>query len=244
MTGHTPLPLRLLLITLLSTSLCYAAEHPTRIDENSNCPECHADKIKGEHVHPAIKKGCTSCHAIENKRDTTYVTLKQSPTICCLACHQEEVSLYPHLPYSSEWCLRCHDPHASGSVKLMRSNVNDLCLECHLSSPEHPGSRLEPTIVLTADRTMGHPYANHPVRGKVDPLTGEEMSCISCHAPHGASKRPLLKMGERIPEDVLNKVTETDDMCTKCHFAQWGFPRSTSAKKRKKTSSLESHGPS
>jgi predicted CXXCH cytochrome family protein len=233
MTCRTRFPVGMVLIGLLSTSLCYADEHPTRVDENSNCLECHADKVKGDHVHPALKKGCTSCHAIENKGDTTYVTLKQSPPAGCFVCHQQRVFLYSHLPYSSGWCLRCHDPHTSASPGLLKGKVNDLCLACHLRSPEGATSRYLPTIVLTEDRTMGHPYAHHPVSGKPDPLTGDELSCISCHAAHGAAKRPLLKMGEQIPEDALNEITETKDMCRKCHYVLWGLGPATSAKKKK-----------
>lgn len=231
MTWYAVLPVRAVLIGLLGTSLCHASEHPARVDESSNCLQCHADKIEGEHVHPAIKKGCTVCHVIESKGETTYVSLKESPAVC-LACHQQKVVLYEHLPYSSGWCLRCHDPHASGSRMLARGNVNDVCLGCHLSSPERVASREVPMIVLTADRTTGHPYPQHPVRGKADPLTGGELSCVSCHAPHGAAKRPLLKMGGQIPEDAINHVTETNDMCRKCHLALWGLVQAPSAKKK------------
>ncbi|MGA2922856.1 MAG: cytochrome c3 family protein [Candidatus Sulfotelmatobacter sp.] len=232
MTCQVLLALRIALITLLSAYLCHAAEHPTRVHENSNCRECHANQIEGKYVHPAIKQGCTVCHVIENKSETTYVSLKQSPSVC-LACHQQEIFLYEHLPYSSGWCLRCHDPHASGSPNLVRGNVNDLCLACHLNSPERVASRL-PTIVLTVDRTMGHPDARHPVSGKPDALTGLELSCVSCHMPHGGAKRPLLKMGEQIPEDVLNQTTETNDMCRKCHMVLWGLAPDLSAKRKNK----------
>lgn len=234
MTCRTGFPVRMALIALLTTSLTYAGEHPTRVDENSNCLECHADKVKGDHVHPALKKGCTSCHAIENKGDTTYVSLKQSPSVCCLACHQQRVFPYSHLPYSSGECLRCHDPHASASPKLLKSKVNDLCLACHLRSSESAPSHYLPTIVLTDNRTLGHPYAHHPVSGKPDPLTGAELSCVSCHAAHGGDKEHLLKMGGQIPEDALNETTETKDMCSKCHQLLWGLGPATSAKKKNK----------
>ena len=233
MTCRVLLVLRIVLITLPSVYLCYAAEHPTRIEENSNCFECHANKVEGKYVHTAIKQGCTVCHVIENKGDTTYVTVKQSPSVC-FACHQQEVFLYEHLPYSSGWCLRCHDPHASGSPNLVRGNVNDLCLACHLKYPESVASRDLPTIVLTVDRIMGHPYAQHPVSGKPDALTGLELSCVSCHTPHGGAKRPLLKMGEQIPEDAVNQTTETNDMCRKCHMVLWGVAPNLSAKKKNK----------
>jgi hypothetical protein len=81
---------------------------------------------------------------------------------------------------------------------------------------------------------MGHPDARHPVSGKPDALTGLELSCVSCHMPHGGAKRPLLKMGEQIPEDVLNQTTETNDMSRKCHMVLWGLAPDLSAKRKNK----------
>ncbi|MBZ5682125.1 MAG: cytochrome c3 family protein [Acidobacteriia bacterium] len=231
----TPLPVRLLLVGLLSTSLCYAGKHPTRVDETSNCLECHADKINGQDVHPALKKGCVACHAIENKDDTTYVNLKLSPAVGCFACHQQQpVFLYSHFPYSSGMCLRCHDPHSSAYPKLVKDKVNDLCLACHLRSTQGAQSPYLPTIALVNNNTIGHPYAQHPVSGKPDPLTGGELSCISCHTAHGGAKKHLLKMAGQIPEDALNEVTETRDMCSKCHQVLWGVDPATSARKKHK----------
>jgi predicted CXXCH cytochrome family protein len=91
-----------------------------------------------------------------------------------------------------------------------------------------------PTITLADNNTMGHPYVQHPVSGKTDPVTGGELSCISCHAAHGGAKEHLLRMAAQIPEDALNKVTETKDMCSKCHQMLWGVDPATSAKKKHK----------
>ena len=218
---------------LVGSCLSYAGAHPTRVDDQSNCLECHADHATGVHIHTAVKRGCTACHNIENRDDASYVVLKATNSIVCVSCHQAETFQYPHFPYTSGMCTRCHDPHASVNPRLLRAKVNDLCLSCHLQKPESTPSRYMPTIALTSDNRIGHPYERHPVSRAPDPLTGGEMSCISCHLPHGAGKLHLLKMASEIPEDALNQNTETNDMCRKCHMRLWGLDGSSGNKKNK-----------
>ncbi|MGC1450661.1 MAG: cytochrome c3 family protein [Candidatus Sulfotelmatobacter sp.] len=227
-------PLLVTVAWLLGLSLCYAASHPTPVTESSNCLECHADLATGDHVHAAVTKGCLSCHSIENRESVTYVVLKPAKTIICFECHQPEAFLYPHFPYASGDCLRCHNPHVAANPNLLRSQVNELCLKCHLRRPESAPSRYMPTITLTPDQRLGHPYEAHPVSGSRDPLTGGEMSCVSCHKAHGATKLHLLKMGSEIPEDAMNQNTETKDMCRKCHLLMWGLEGASIKKKNKK----------
>jgi len=223
-----------MLACLLGPCICRANPHPTRVDEYSNCLECHADHASGDHVHPAVQRGCTSCHSIEDREDATYIVLKPGKSVVCFECHQPETFLNPHLPYASGMCLRCHDPHVSVNPRLLRARVNDLCLQCHLSKPSSVPSRNLPTIELTANNTMGHPYVRHPVSGSPDPLTGGEMCCISCHLAHGGTKLHHLKMASEIPEDALNQNSETKDMCHKCHLRLWGLDGAEYGKRNKK----------
>jgi predicted CXXCH cytochrome family protein len=213
--------------------LGYARAHPAPLDQNTNCLECHADHATGDQVHPAEKQGCASCHSIENREGATYIVAKPSKTILCFECHRPEAFSYSHFPYASGDCLRCHNPHVAANPRPLRAQVNELCLKCHQRSPDSVPSPYLPTIVLTADNRLGHPYERHPVRGSHDPLTGLEISCISCHLPHGGAKLHLLKMGAEIPEDALNQNTETNDMCRKCHLILWGLEGATSAKNHK-----------
>ena len=234
MVPSTRFALRLMLACFLGPCLCYAGSHPIRVDQNSNCLECHADHATGDHVHPAVKMGCTSCHTIEDRQDATYVVIKQANEGACFACHEPTTFLYPHLPYASGLCTRCHDPHLSANPRLLRAKVNDLCLSCHLRTAETVPSRYLPTIALTDNNSIGHPYERHPVSGSRDPLTGQEMSCVSCHQAHGGAQLHLLKMAAEIPEDALNRNTETQDMCRECHLRLWGLNGVTSGKKKKK----------
>lgn len=221
------------LLLPLTPAVCSAGMHPTRIDANSNCLECHADLATGAYVHPALKQGCTACHRIEERGDASYVVLKPSKTVLCADCHQLEHPLRTHFPYGSAMCLRCHNPHASTDSRLLRATVNEMCLECHLRTGSSGTSQYMPLLSLSLKNSMGHPYERHPVSGVIDPLTGKEMSCSSCHLAHGGTMLHYLKMGSEIPEDALNRNSETKDMCHKCHLRLWGLDGSAGKKKRK-----------
>ncbi len=226
------------LLVLFSAQISFAAAHPSRVDEHTNCAECHSDRVQGDHVHPALHGGCAACHEVENRDDTSYVAVPQKESGGCGECHRSAAVAHPHFPYASGMCTRCHDPHASKFPRLMRAKVNDLCLDCHLQSKVKHASQYVPTIELTEDHRLGHPYARHPVTGVRDPLSGAEMSCISCHLPHGGNKLHQLKMGAEIPEDVLNQNTETRDMCEKCHMKLWGIEGHANGHKKKKGSKV------
>lgn len=226
--------LAVLLTGVFTAQICLAGPHPVRVDGRTNCADCHADHAAGDHVHPALKSGCTTCHAIENHEDASYIAVPPRESNGCRKCHPSAAVAHPHFPYASGMCTRCHDPHASQYPRLLRAKVNDLCLDCHLQSAAKHASQYLPTIELTTDHRLGHPYDRHPVTGAPDPLSGEEMSCISCHLSHGGNKVHQLRMGAEIPEDALNHNTETRDMCVKCHMKLWGIDGSASKGHKKK----------
>lgn len=201
----------------LITLFCEAASRwrQTCVD-NSNCLECHADPRPGSTFQAAVKLGCNSCHRIESREDASYVVLKPAQSLTCFECHQAATPLYPHLPYPYLRDVYAVPRSAvSPNPWLLRAKVSELCLKGHMRTPESVPSCYMPTIALTFDNRMGHPYERHPVSGRPDPLTGGEISCISCHLAHGGTKAHDLKMASEIPEDALNQNTETNDMCRK-----------------------------
>ena len=226
---------RLLLFTFSAVApyyLAWAGEHP-QIAVDAQCVDCHADHATAAYTHPALQRGCAACHLIERNAEVTYVVLKPAKGAVCFGCHQPESYERVHFPYAATMCLRCHNPHGSANPRLLRAKANELCLQCHLNDPYRRPSGVLPTIVLTSNHTSGHPYEHHPVSGATDPLRGEEMSCVSCHLPHGSTMPHHLRMGAGIPADALNRNTETLDMCRKCHYALWGFNGVETGKKRK-----------
>ncbi len=52
----------------------------------------------------------------------------------CLKCHTDKQGpfVFEHAPLKIEGCQICHNPHGSANAKLLkRSQVRQLCLECH-----------------------------------------------------------------------------------------------------------------
>jgi predicted CXXCH cytochrome family protein len=195
---------------------------------------CHTDYAVGKHVHSAVKMGCANCHAVEQQGEALRVVLKKTDKGLCQQCHAPQQFERVHLPYGLGMCTRCHDPHKSEYPKLLRRSVNELCLECHLRGSDDAPTHDLPVIELSIDNRMGHPYERHPVKGYMDPIRGEEMSCMSCHLAHGGAMPNLLKMGSEIPEDALNRNSETKDMCHMCHLRLWGLDGSVEGKNKKK----------
>ncbi|HEV2395344.1 MAG TPA: cytochrome c3 family protein [Candidatus Sulfotelmatobacter sp.] len=142
--------------------------------------------------------------------------------------------MHVHFPYAAGMCLRCHAPHNSTKPNLLRLNINEICLDCHLQHPGRAASASMPTIELNGSNSAGHPYLGHPVSEVPDPLQGGEMSCLSCHLAHGGTKPHLLKMGAQIPGDALNQNTETRDLCEACHLRLWGLPDGKARRKHNK----------
>ncbi len=220
----------LMVVLFLTAGLCFGAEG----ELESNCLECHAEYAAGDRVHPAVTAGCSSCHVVELRGDTPRVVLKRVEGGVCRQCHPAQKFERVHLPYALGLCTRCHDPHKSQNPMLLRRTVNELCLECHLRPSDEAPSQDIPIIDLSMDNSMGHPYERHPVRGYADPLRGGEMSCTSCHTAHGGGMLHYLKMGSQVPEDALNRNSETKDMCHVCHFRLWGLETGAKSKKKKR----------
>jgi hypothetical protein len=136
--------------------------------------------------------------------------------------------------------LRSPSPNVGPRSCFLRAELRQhvrhaACLDCHLQGRVKRPSRYLPTIELSSDYRFGHPYARHPVNGSPDPISGGELSCISCHLPHGGNKLHQLRMGTEIPEDALNQNTETKDMCEKCHMKLWGMDGPEKAKNKHKS---------
>lgn len=206
-----------------------AAEHPVPLPADvdaTQCAECHAEKQQGKHVHTAISMGCTTCHSVETKDGSTRISLTAPPEELCLTCHElakAENEGVLHRPYEQKRCIVCHDPHSSDFNAQTRAPMNNLCLACH-GERVVTGETVElfgpkkldaaefnqiPKIGLDRGQRTGHPFLEHPVTGKSDPLSkGQPMSCLTCHQPHAA---PLPKL--------LDNSWRQIEICDKCHEA-------------------------
>lgn len=156
----------------------------------ADCSVCHKEHRLAEYIHgPVEMNECTSCHAWSAEKKAVVVGAGVPGT--CETCHAEKVAAvdsaaYPHAVASE--CATCHSPHSSDRQHLLKDDVNELCSGCH------DGFQLN------------HPVGRHPVRYRTVASTGAEISCASCHNPHGSSHPKLLV--------ASNKAAE---ICAQCH---------------------------
>ncbi len=171
-------------------------------NESKNpCFGCHKKMLSVKFVHgPAGTYSCGYCHS--SKGNPKHVVPKSGAALC-FECHADmatQINKYKfiHGPVETGLCYACHDSHGSQNESQLLQPINDLCISCH----GHIRNQLH---ILQIPSGGGH-----PLKGKPDPSkkgSGREMSCISCHNPHGGMVRNFF-------------VNDTEDrmiLCQMCH---------------------------
>ncbi|MBE0598773.1 MAG: cytochrome c3 family protein [Desulfuromonadales bacterium] len=167
------------------------------------CLTCHTGKKdwgSRSSVHgPMVAGGCTLCHNPHGEANR-YQLWADSRVELCITCHGDKENLvskekplrYVHGIIHGPGCVACHDPHATDHESILHQPINDLCVSCHQRF---------------AGLKRGHPVGGHPVSGPNERRRpGRELTCASCHDPHGSPYRSLL-----FADSVGGYV------CSKCH---------------------------
>lgn len=157
-----------------------ASQTPAKSEKvgDEKCAECHdetaAKFMRNLHAKNEAVKGyvCESCHGPCKKHaDETDPALAYHPRKDflrtgenpCIKCHESNMFNSADGTSHAEaanGCCDCHQMHTN-KTKLLKTNVKDLCLECHQD-------------VYAKFRLMSH----HPVNEGL-------MTCRSCHQVHG-----------------------------------------------------------
>ncbi len=167
---------------------CHDGKVPVTTDM---CLECHEDDIQKDlftsHNHLVDPvNACVKCHSphASDRKDL----LRGRQERVCRPCHidtfkRKEDALHPH-PKDKATCKDCHAVHGSNQIAMLKGDGIKVCANCH--------------------ETQGK--FTHPVGDKVhDPRTGQPLTCVSCHYPHGTNFEFNLKLnGAR-------------DLCIQCH---------------------------
>ncbi len=142
------------------------------------CVSCHAaaeaDFRKPFH-HPVLEGAvsCIDCHSPHNDAAAAHRRQQFTPEFGCTSCHADKKGpfVFDHPPVAAGECQVCHTPHGGFNSKLLiRSQVHQLCLECHSLSPG----------VATSQ-----PPSIHDLRSP------RWRSCTTCHREiHGSNSRP------------------------------------------------------
>jgi predicted CXXCH cytochrome family protein len=151
---------------------------------------CHDDHPRPDDtvIHAPVAGGdCGACHT-PHASSHDGLLLADARTQC-LSCHQdlvarEESARTVHdTDLEGEGCLACHQPHSSTETHLLSAGSIRTCLNCHeMQRHGHP---------LGADR--------------LDPRTGEPITCVTCHDPHG-TEFPMQLRGD-----------QKRGLCLECH---------------------------
>jgi len=105
------------------------------------CISCHAE-TKAQFSKPFRHKvlegamNCSDCHNPHGGFELKQTRLAVGADSACVKCHSDKQGpfVFEHAPLKTEGCAACHTPHGSANPKMLkRSQVRQLCLECHSS---------------------------------------------------------------------------------------------------------------
>ena len=107
------------------------------------CYGCHLDVRPdfSKPFHHRVNEGlvrCTDCHNQHGGVLPRMLRTSTAQDSACLKCHSEKAGpfVFEHPGVRTEGCSACHLPHGSANPQMLkRSQVNQLCLECHTFTP-------------------------------------------------------------------------------------------------------------
>lgn len=144
------------------------------------CTSCHKSaeaEFRQPYHHPVLEGGmnCVDCHSAHSDPGRAARRLEVFPRFGCVTCHVDKRGpfAFEHASVKVSGCEDCHHPHGSFNPSmLIRSEVHQLCLECHSFTPG----------VATIQ-----PPSFHDIR------SARYRNCTVCHrAIHGSYVSPLF----------------------------------------------------
>lgn len=169
--------------------------------EKNPCASCHKKILAKKNVHgPAGVFRCVFCH--DPSSSPVKYKSKGGDANVCNECHLDKLKEFNeksfiHGPVQVGLCSVCHNAHASDYPAQSLAPINDVCLGCHEK------------LKLGSHVVRGVAGNPHPLRGQPDPSrTGRQMSCTSCHNPHGGANEVYFDKSAAASQMML---------CQKCH---------------------------
>ena len=123
------------------------------------CLKCHTEMKAQFHLpfrHKVLEgtMKCSDCHNPHGGFELKQTRLSTGADAPCLKCHVNKQGpfVFEHAPIKVEGCTVCHTPHGSSSPRLLvRSQVRQVCLECHsnaheIGAPDTPSFHNQATV--------------------------------------------------------------------------------------------------
>ncbi|MCK6448245.1 MAG: cytochrome c3 family protein [Planctomycetes bacterium] len=191
-------------------------------DLGARCEDCH-DKhglVGVLKLKTPEQELCLSCH----KDDANFAASQTGgaalahggdPKLACTSCHDAHASSHPKLGLSAgtDLCFRCHDrgEYEAGNV---HAPVKDGCLVCH---DAHPNGREADLKAPVPELCAGCHDASKPeFKSAHSDYDLARSNCNSCHAPHHATEKGLLR---RVAHEPMKEAS-----CDMCHVAPEDVP--------------------
>ncbi len=149
-------------------------------NESEFCLQCHTSEVTDFRLpfrHRVLEGQimCGDCHDPHNGFPTdTWNGLNET----CLGCHTEMAGpfVFEHDGVQSEDCITCHRPHGSTHDKMLVTDGNTLCLQCHYESS------------FNSDDSWTVAGVTH------GGMLGNEGRCYDCHNEiHGSNVAPSFR---------------------------------------------------
>jgi len=145
------------------------------------CLQCHAEQTSDFRLpfrHRVLENqvSCNDCHDPHAGFDAN---LMNGLNDTCLGCHQEMQGpfVFEHDGVNGEDCTACHKPHGSNHDKLLLTEGNSLCVQCHYDAE------------FNSDHGWAVGATDH-----VGFALGNEGRCFDCHTEiHGSNVHPTFR---------------------------------------------------
>jgi len=175
-------------VSCISCHSIHAAGEPKnllKMTQPQLCYQCH-DNVKAQFALPIrhkVEEGlmqCTDCHDPHSVPAQNALGASARQILMCVKCHTDTAGpfVYEHAEVKVEGCTGCHVQHGGSNPRLLnRSNVNTICLQCHLPSP-----------IFTTSL---------PSRPAHTPAT-QDKPCTLCHSSiHGSNSSAVFFLSEQ-----------------------------------------------
>ncbi|HAR42242.1 MAG TPA: hypothetical protein DCS07_06375 [Bdellovibrionales bacterium] len=183
-----------------------------------SCNDCHDGVASQAHVHGALTSapGCIQCHDPHDGKER--FLLKGKPAALCTGCHEQlpgNPATFHGEDSAAGSCITCHQPHSADNAKLLkatcsschsdltanRSRVHEAmemekgCINCH-NPHDGKAKLLKDTSQALCTSCHNNEIASNPMPADATSIHGpinSQESCWSCHTPHAADNKHLLK---------------------------------------------------